>query len=160
MKRFINKKAVALGLAAGLALGVTGVAVAYWSSTGSGVGTATTGTPDNDLSIAQTSINSGMAPAIAADTISGTVTNNSTSQAAYVDTVTVSISSVDKASGAPAGTCDASDYTLSGATMNVQQDLAPLGQASFSGATIGFNNKASNQDACQGATVNLSFASN
>jgi hypothetical protein len=156
MKRFINKKAVALGLVAGLALGVTGVAVAYWSSTGSGSGTASTGSADNALSIVQTAAPTGMAPGIAATTISGTITNNSATQNAYVDSVTVSIASVDSI-----GTCDASDYTLSFPVMSVTTDLAPGASTSFSGATLGFNDKpTTNQDGCQGATVHLSYASN
>ena len=36
MKRFMNKKVAAIGLAAGLALGAAGAAFAYFSSTGSG----------------------------------------------------------------------------------------------------------------------------
>jgi hypothetical protein len=40
MKRFMNKKAVAIGLAAGLALGAAGIAVATWSTTGSVSGNA------------------------------------------------------------------------------------------------------------------------
>ena len=36
MKRFMNKKVVAIGLAAGLTLGAAGAAFAYFTSTGSG----------------------------------------------------------------------------------------------------------------------------
>ncbi len=71
----------------------------------------------------------------------------------------MSISSVTKASGAAAGTCDASDYTLATPIMTVGQDVTAGGTANFSGATLKFNNKATNQDACKGATVNLSYAS-
>ncbi len=41
MKRFMNKKVVAVGLAAGIALGGAGAAFAYFTSTGSGTGTGT-----------------------------------------------------------------------------------------------------------------------
>jgi hypothetical protein len=73
--------------------------------------------------------------------------------------VTVSISSVTKAGGAPAGTCDATDYTLANAAMTVNADVpAGNGTGSWTGATIQFNNKpATNQDACKGATVNLAY---
>jgi len=43
MKRFMNKKVVAIGLAAGLTLGAAGAAFAYFTDTGSGNGTASTG---------------------------------------------------------------------------------------------------------------------
>ena len=64
-----------------------------------------------------------------------------------------------KAGGAPAGLCTAADYTLSTPTMtNGAGDLAQNATATFTGATLGFNNTASNQDGCKGATVNLSYA--
>jgi hypothetical protein len=76
-----------------------------------------------------------------------------------VVTVTASIASVTKAAGAPAGTCDASDFNLASATMSVGAEVSPgAGQGSWTGATIQFNDKPSaNQDACQGATVDLSY---
>ena len=43
MKRFMNKKVVAIGLAAGMTLGAAGAAFAYFTSTGTGNGTATAG---------------------------------------------------------------------------------------------------------------------
>ena len=78
----------------------------------------------------------------------------------YVTSVTASISSVVKAPSAPAGTCDATDFTLASPVMTVNAQVpGGNGQGSFSGATIHFNNKtAVNQDACQDATVNLSYS--
>ena len=132
-----------------------GVAYAYWTTTGSGTGSAATSDGASNLSIVQTSTISGLAPGVAAQTISGTVTNGATNNA-YVDTVTVSIASVTGG----AGSCDASDYTLLNPVMDVQSDLAPGASANFTGATLAFNNKATNQDGCKGATVNLAYASN
>ncbi len=43
MKRFFSKKAVAVGLSFGVALGISGMAFAYWTSSGTGSGTAGTG---------------------------------------------------------------------------------------------------------------------
>ena len=43
MKRFMNKKVVAIGLAAGITLGGAGAAFAYFTSTGNGTGSATVG---------------------------------------------------------------------------------------------------------------------
>jgi hypothetical protein len=42
--------------------------------------------------------------------------------------------------------------------MAIGKDVAAGASTSFSGATIQFNNKASNQDGCKGATVNLAYA--
>lgn len=74
-------------------------------------------------------------------------------------TVTASIASVAKASGAPAGGCDATDYTLATPAMTVNAEVpAGTAQGSWTGATVKFNNKAAaNQDGFEGATVNLAY---
>jgi hypothetical protein len=89
--------------------------------------------------------------------VSGTV-KNTAENSAYVTKVVVTIAGVDKAVGAVAGTCDASDYTLANGTVLLGQDVASGATIPFSGTTLKFNNKASNQDACKGATVNLHYA--
>ena len=94
-----------------------------------------------------------MFPGDAPQIISGTVQNNA-ANSAYVAKVTVSIASV---SGG-AGSCDASDYTLASPDMLIGKDIAAGATESFSGATLQFNNKATNQDGCKGATVNLAYA--
>ena len=55
MKRFMNKKVAAIGLAAGLALGAAGAAFAYFTSTGAGNGTASVGTTASDIAVEGTS---------------------------------------------------------------------------------------------------------
>jgi hypothetical protein len=143
-------------LAGGLVL-VGTAAFAYWTQGGTGTGSASTGNTVN-ITVKQTSTITGLAPGLAAQTLSGNF-DNPNSGPVYVTSVTASISGVTKAVGAPAGTCDASDYTLAGATMAVGAEV-PSGTAkgAWTGATLAFNNKAaSNQDACKGATVSLSY---
>ncbi|PZS18460.1 MAG: hypothetical protein DLM57_06280 [Pseudonocardiales bacterium] len=159
MSKFSRKKIVAVLVGVGVVAVGGGLAFAYWTSSGTGTGTAGTGTGASTLVITQTSVISGMAPGVAAQTISGTVANNATNSA-FVTSVTVSISGVTKAAGAPAGTCAAADYTLSGATMPVNVDVAAGTSTNFTGATIAFNNTGSNQDGCKGATVALAYTSN
>lgn len=88
MKRFMNKKVAAIGLAAGLALGMAGAAFAFFTSTGTGTGSATTGSASQYTvsSTADTSgdlvPNDGILTATTAgkgvvDTVSFTVKNNS-----------------------------------------------------------------------------------
>jgi hypothetical protein len=99
-----------------------------------------------------------MYPGDSAQTISGDF-DNSNSGPVYAGTMTVSIASVTKATGAPAGTCAATDFTLANAAMTVNAQVpAGTGQGAWTGATIKFNNKATNQDACKGATVSLAYA--
>lgn len=155
-----KSKAVVAGVSM-LGLVGTGTAYAYWSTSGSGTGSASTATNGVVLSYSQTASEKalGLYPGQAAQSIAGTVTNTSSTQNGFVGTVTASLLSVTKAAGAPAGTCDTTDYTLGGTPVAVNRDLGPGVSASFGGQTITFNNKSSNQDACQGATVNLTFAS-
>jgi hypothetical protein len=154
----MKKKSAALVTAGVITVAAAGGAYAYWTATGSGSGTASTSTGASNLTVGQTSTISNMFPGDAPQTISGTVTNNA-ANSAYVAQVVVSISSVTKAVGAPAGTCDDTDYTLSNPTMLIGTDIATGATVNFTGASLHFNNKATvNQDACKGATVNLSYS--
>lgn len=151
-----KKKVTVLGTAMVLISG--GAAFAYWTGSGSGTGTATTAATTTALTAVQTSTVSAMAPGSAAQTLSGNF-NNTNSGPVYVTSVTASIASVTKAAGAVAGVCDATDYTLASATMTVNAQVpAGSAQGAWTGATLQFNNKATNQDQCKGATVNLSYA--
>jgi hypothetical protein len=166
MKRFMNKKVVAIGLAAGLALGASGAAFAYFTSTGTGTGSATTGSSAG-LNIAQVGSVTNLLPGAASQTIHYTVTNNTTS-AENVGQVTVTAASVT--SGTLTGTdsegntivpCSTSFYPIvQGPALNT--DLAA--GASVSGtATISMTDSG-NQDNCQaangGGALTLSFSSN
>ncbi len=137
-----------------------GVAFAYWTAGGSGTGSATTAT-GSDITANQTSVVAGLAPGGAAQDISGDFTNN-TGAAVHVNTVTVSIGTVTKATDAPAGGCTAADCTLANGVSTVDADV-PTGTGGSWGTTdtptIAFNNDpATNQDGCKGATVALAFA--
>ena len=156
MLKFTKRRGfVLLGVIA--AVVVAGAAIAYWTAGGSGDGTADTATPLGQLTVNQTGSLTAMYPGDSAQTLSGTF-NNPTSANVHVDTVTASIASVTKAGGAPSGTCNDTDYTLSNPIMTVNADVpAGNGKGNWTGATIQFNNKDSNQDACKGATVNLHY---
>jgi hypothetical protein len=154
-----KKRPIAI-LTAILVLVGGGAAYAYWTVGGSGTGSATTAATAQSVTVVQTSTVSGIAPGTTAQTLSGTFTNPNNASV-YVTSVTAAISGVVKASGAVAGTCDATDYTLTNATMTVGQQVgAGSGQGTWSGATLAFTNKATNQDQCKGATVTLSYTAN
>ena len=155
--RKITKKTVVVAAAGGVLMSGAGAAYAYWTAGGAGTGSVATGTVVA-LTTTQTSSISGMAPGDFAQTLSGKFTNTNAGPV-YVTSVTASIAGVVKATGAPAGTCDASDYTLAAATMAVGHEVAAgTNVDAWSGATVKFNNKATNQDGCKGATVNLAYA--
>lgn len=135
-----------------------GVAFAYWSTSGSGAGTAGTSAGTSSLVVSQDAFTGNLAPGAAPVAITGTV-KNTANNSAYVNTVKVSIASVTQAAGA-SGTCDATDYTLPVNTATVATDLAAGQSVAFSGPTLAFVDKSTNQDGCKGATVNLSYTTN
>ncbi|HEX4444709.1 MAG TPA: hypothetical protein VHZ81_14155 [Galbitalea sp.] len=154
-----KKRIAAVAIITLILVGGGGAATyAYWSAGGSGTGSATTGTSAG-ISAIQTTTVSNLAPGSAAQPLSGNFTNTN-SGPVYVTSVVASITSVTKA-GSPVTGCDATDYTLTSPTMSVAAEIpAGSAQGNWSGATLAFNNKITNQDACKGATVNLSYAIN
>lgn len=148
-------KRIATGVVALLL--IAGGAYAYWTVGGSGSGSGAAAQGTAALTVNQTTVLTEMYPGDSAQTLSGTF-NNTNDGATYVGTVTASISGVTQATGA-AGTCDATDFTLANAAMPVNAEV-PVGssQGAWTGATIKFNNKATNQDGCKGATVSLAYA--
>jgi hypothetical protein len=155
MRKF-TKKTVAVAAATAVLLTGAGVAYAYWTAGGSGTGSAATGT-NVAITAVQTSTVTAMGPGDSAQSLNGTFTNTNTGPV-FVTSVTASIASVVKDAGAVAGTCDASDYTLAGAVMTVNADALANDTSTWTGATIKFNNKATNQDQCKLATVNLAYS--
>lgn len=154
MRKF-TKKTVAVAAATAFVLSGAGAAYAYWTAGGSGTGSAATGT-NAALTVVQTSTVTAMAPGDSAQSLNGTFLNPNTGPV-YVGTVTASIASVTKDPGAVAGTCDATDYTLANAAMTINAEALANDTSTWSGATIKFNNKATNQDQCKLATVNLAY---
>lgn len=150
-----KKRTLGLGLLAILVLAAG--AIAYWTLGGSGTGSGSAATPTSNLTVNQTTPLTAMYPGDSAQTLSGTF-NNPNSGPAYVGTVIAAIGSVTKATDAPAGTCDATDFTLASPTMTVNAEVpVGTGVGAWTGATIKFANKTTNQDACKGATVNLTY---
>jgi LPXTG-motif cell wall-anchored protein len=119
---------------------------------------SSSGAGPEGLVIEQSSVIDGLEPLGAPIAINGTVTNVS-DDSTYVTQVTVSIATVVKAPGAPAGRCSAYDYVLRGTPMRVDLALPARSSVPFAGAALGFNNRSVNQDACKGATVHLHYVS-
>ncbi len=151
--RALNKKIVTGVVAGTIVLGGSGVAMAYWGTTGGGSSMAST--TDGAAKLLVGHNNGALTPMFPGDKpqpITGTVTNQAKSSG-YVRQVAVSAQVLY---GGP--TCDASDYLITNPIMPVNKDIATGKFAEFSGATIQFNNKPDeNQDDCKGATVVLNF---
>lgn len=145
-KRF-SKKWVAISTAGLLVIG--GGAFAYWSNVGSGPGTATTGT-NLSVVVNQTSTVSGLAPGLPAQSLSGNF-DNPNSGPVFVTAVTAVVTGTDKTG------CTATDYTIAGTAPVGAEIPAGPGVGAWTGLTIQFNNKGTNQDACKNAAVTLSY---
>jgi hypothetical protein len=98
----------------------------------------------------------GLAPGIAPADITGLVVNNGP-DSTFIAAIEVEITSITTHPRSPAGRCDATDYALSDPRMTVGQTLGPGVSTTFAGASIGFSNKSSNQDACKRATIDLRY---
>jgi hypothetical protein len=108
--------------------------------------------------VTQTSVDDQLAPGHAPELIAG-LTVNQTTATIRVTAITVHIASVTKAAHAAAGPCGPDDYRLLYAVMPVGRTLAPGASTAFSGAFIAFNDRSVDQDACQGATLHLTYTS-
>jgi LPXTG-motif cell wall-anchored protein len=155
---------VVIAVGAGITVGLAPASPAYatpldctTASPGQITESATEPGADNSLTITQTSTMDNLAPGVEPVEITGRVVNNGPDDT-FITAISVEIVGVTKLTGSAAGPCDASDYVLVDSRMPVGKLLAPNGgSTAFRGAAIGFNNKSTNQDACQGATIQLRY---
>jgi hypothetical protein len=146
--RFKRKRLIVAGIAVLVSLAFGGVALAYFTSTGAGTGTASV---NNSSTWALTSTPvTGLGPGMPAQNIVGSATN-ALGQTEYIGTVTPTVTSTSNPG------CTAADFTLTPGVINA--DTAS-GATGLNFGTIAFNDRNVNQNACQGVTVNLSFSSN
>jgi len=154
-----RKRSVVIGIVAALA--VAAGAYAYWTQTGSGSGTAATGS-GTAITVNQTSTVTNLSPASTPQALSGTF-DNPNSGTVHVTSVTATLASVTGgAGGTPA--CTIADYQINNSpttTISAAGQIpAGTGVGTWSGPTIQMLDSATNQNACKGATVNISYTSN
>ncbi|MCS5719780.1 LPXTG cell wall anchor domain-containing protein [Herbiconiux sp. CPCC 205763] len=146
-----------LGVAAALilvvALGATAVGLPAQPAQASTAGC--TSAPAS-VTVVQTSVMEGLAPGIAPTAIAGLVENTGTARI-HVVAVDVEITTISTVPGSATGACDPSDYVLLDPRMPVDRSLDAGRSTPFAGASIGFSNKVTRQDACQNAIVNLLY---
>jgi hypothetical protein len=161
MRSFFTKKRSLVALAAIAALAIAGTAFAYFTNSGSGTGTGSVSSVGTtDLSYSQNTL-SAMYPGDSAQTLTVTVKNNNTSVSEYVNGVSAYITTNKTG-------CTGADFKIDGSTSSstnpvalgwTAQELKAGASASTSGDTVQFNDTNANQNACQGATVTLNYAS-
>src|SRR5450631_1444740 len=156
--RFTKKSRTIMAGAAIVGLASAGVAYAYWTNTGSGTGTATTGT-NLAVTVNQTSTVVGMYPGQLAQTLAGDFTNPNPG-ATWVAAVTATSYSIDAAHVTAGCTVAGGNYTLGGTALVGQDVAAGANHGSWTGLTIAMNDlPGTNQDACKGAIVTITYAS-
>ena len=160
--RNLSKKAKTIIAGAAIAgLASTGVAYAYWTTTGSGSGTAATAVGDTVPAFSVTgAVPAKMFPGDALQTITATVKNVGTENyklqmlTAWVDTSSLA--------------CDGSNFLINGAAAPIYAggavsldigpiDLIPTGTATKT-YTIQFNNKGTEQNSCKNVDVTVHYA--
>lgn len=169
MRKITKKTAVIVAGSTLLVAVGGGIAFAFWSSTGTGSGTATASAGASNLTITQASAPSDLAPNVAPEAVTGSISNGA-ANSAYVNTLTVTITGVDDAHA----TCSAADFGLTTGSaaldkstakqkliLTVGTELAHGGSVSFPAFNIGFaNDSANSQDGCKGAVPQLSYSTN
>lgn len=132
-------------------IGLAAVAVAYFTSKGTGTGTATVGTATPTVTISGT-IEGELYPEGTPAKVKLTIKNNA-SASAYVGEVTLK---EVKASKTGCQTATPADFEMP--AVMVDKTIAAKGSTTAEGE-LKMNNIAENQDACQGATLTLTFES-
>ena len=149
-----KKRLTVIVVAAALILLGGGAAFAYWSSSGEGVGTATTGT-SVDFVVASSAATGGpLSPGGPTQTVAFTVTNPS-SGVQQLANVAVTVANAGGTPWTAVAGCSAADYTVDAPTI-AYGSIAPAGVVTGT-VTITMNDTGVDQNACKGATVPLYF---
>ncbi len=165
MKRFFTRKVTATVLVVGLVLGGGGVALAYFTSGGTGTGSATVGsTGPTDFAVTQSGPTGTMYPGAAAVPFTVRAQNTGTGDE-HVDDITIAVASDPETgyaldtSGDPIDGCQASWFDVD-SPVSVGDGGATLSPGDYSDpadSSIGLSESGTDEDACQGVTVGLVF---
>jgi hypothetical protein len=155
--RWITKKRALVALGFTCALAVAGVAFAYFTSNGSGTGTAAVGS-SSSVTLHATITNS-LYPG-SSSPVSFTVDNPS-SGVQRVGTVTLASITVDASHSECKTTISGGNPDFTMAAVPVNQVVNPGNSQSVAATgTLTMNETGTNQDPCQGATLTLHLTNN
>lgn len=157
MSRF-TKRTTAV-LAAGIFVVTGGVAYAYWTASGSGDGSAATGT-NGGITVVQTSMPTALYPGGPGGALSGTFMNTN-SQPVYVAQVTAAVLNVDGTAwsvqaNAAKPACTAADFTIVQPTAT-DAEVRTDDTSTWSGGTITLDDRATNQDNCKSVSPPIHY---
>ena len=149
-----RRRTALVAAVAAVAIGGGIGAYAYWTATGTGQGTATTGAAENFRIFASDPEGAPLTPGGPTQTVAFRVQNPATGTQ-RLSNISVYIANPDGSQWTAVEGCSAADYTV-GAVTVPYGDIAGGDEVDGS-VSISMINTATNQDACQGATVPLYF---
>jgi hypothetical protein len=153
-----NSKRVSILVGGTAILMGVGVAFAFWTSTGNGTGSATTGTSSAWEVTTDGAVGAALTPGGATQDVTFHVKNNN-SGVQRLNSVTVTVAGPGGAVWDGPGTCSAADYNVLQHTVPPASDVAA--GATYSGTvTIQMVDTGSNQDDCKAASVPLYVSAN
>ena len=156
MKKILSskKRVTAIGVLTAATMLGGGMAVAYWTSTGSGTGEATVGSAGDNISVSGT-VAGTLSPGGPAATVSFTATNPENFSQKLT---TIHLDSID-ADDAGCATVLGTDFSMADVTVGADGELGAL-DANVDltdQGTLEMLDSGVNQDDCQGATLTLNF---
>ncbi len=138
MKRFMNKKVAAIGLAAGLVLGLPGAASAYFTSTGTGSGSGSVGTATNWACLPPPPVGPLYPGDASSDqTVAVTITNNATQGYQAIDSYTISVGTTNVDGSEGTWTATNSAAVAASASTNEESTCSSADFALGTNATAG-----------------------
>ncbi len=150
-----NRKIAVVAVVAAMVLGGGGAALAYWTSTGSGAGEATTGENTDFVVTSSAATGAALTPGGPSQSVAFSVANPSTGAQTLI-ALTAVVANADGSTWTAVDGCSASDYTVG--TPEITMGVIAGGAHVDGTVTISMVNAATSQDACQGVTVPLYFS--
>jgi hypothetical protein len=156
LRGLFRRKIIVVALAGVVGAGVmVGIAYAYWTVTGSGTGSATTGS-GTALTVNQTVAPTGLYPGGSA-ALSGNFDNHNAGPV-YVTAVTASVTPFTAQADVNKPACTQADFSITG-TANVAAEVAAgNGVGAWSGLSLAMADRGTNQDNCKNVTVPVTYA--
>ena len=152
--RIPRRRLIAVGIAAVLIVGAGGAAFAYWSSSGTGVGSAATGTSAAFTVTSVAPVGDPLVPGGDPQSVTFTVANPSATTL-MLSSVVVTVANSDGTDWVAVPGCSAADYVL-GTPAVTYGSVA--GTSSTDGTvTVTMVDSEFNQDECKSVTVPLYF---
>jgi hypothetical protein len=177
-KKKMRTRSVAILAGIGVAVVGGGIAFAYFTNVGAGSGNAGTGS-NNPVVVKQTSTVAAMAPGISPQALSGNFDNPNPGPV-FIKSVKAEVTGVAMVGTPATPACTVTDFVIAGGTQGATTQIGttvdvratptgpagtgagieiPAGtaQGAWSGLTLQLLNKATNQDACKGSTVTITY---